>query len=590
MEKKFLAILALLLTAQPVLGEEITLKWNFQSSSGIWTVDITEDGSHAVAGSYDNYVYFFDGAGNLLWSYKTGDTVWSVALSEKGDYVVAGSKDRHVYLFSRTGELLWSYKTGDTVWSVDISRDGSYIVAGSYDNNVYFFDRGGRLLWKFKAFDIVLSTAISGDGEYVVAGSYDNNVYFFDRGGRLLWKFKAFDIVLSTAISGDGEYVVAGSYDNNVYFFDRGGRLLWKFKARDEIWGVDISTDGRYVVAGSRDNAFYQLNALGELLSKYTTKYFVSSVATSANGEYSVAGSYDNNVYYLVKTTARPPKPTYPKVVALKTVVDRVIEEGGTTKVEVTLQNIGDGLARNVRLVDRLPRGLELAAGNLTWAGELEPGGVEVVEYVVRAGPLLVREEVTYELPGVNVTYEDTRGIFYSFTGASISLTVIPRAPVEEPVAGVGVGAEIITAVKENRMYLLLVAVLAAAAAALIHVKRRREKALRMERVMLLRRLKGEAAARPVYEKERAGVRPLIPFRGGYEAYKRETLNLLRNMKSMVRSGDRPRTLGTFPEKPGEFFVSAVPYWVRSLFAGKERKAHRERNVALLQSIKKSIG
>ena len=363
---------------------------------------------------------------------------------------------------------------------------------------------------------------------------------------------------------------------------------MWKFKAKDEIWGVDISTDGRYVVAGSRDNAFYLLNALGELLSKYTTKYFVSSVATSSTGEYSVAGSYDNNVYYLVKTTARPPKPTYPKVVALKTAVDRVVEEGGSTKVEVTLQNIGDGVARNVRLADRIPRGLELVRGNLTWTGELEPGGVEVVEYVVRASPLLVKEEVTYELPGVNVTYEDTRGIFYSFTGASILLTVTPKAPAEEPAAGVG--ADILTMVKEKKMYLLAAALLAAAIAVLAAVKRRREKAVRAERVKLLRRLKGEAEARPFPRgKERAGSRSLIPFRGGYDAYKRETLNLLRNMKSMVRSGERPRVLSTFPEKPGETLVSALPYWVRSLLTGKERKAHRERNVALLQRIKKSI-
>jgi uncharacterized repeat protein (TIGR01451 family) len=558
MRNRYVLLLGILISISAVSavhGEEIGLKWNFQSSSGIWTVDITEDGSYAVAGSYDNYVYFFDGSGNLLWNYKTGDTVWSVAVSEKGDYAVAGSKDRNVYFFDGSGNLLWNYKTGDTVWSVDISRDGKYIVAGSYDNNVYFFDRSGRLLWKFKAFDIVLSTAISGDGEYVVAGSYDNNVYFFDRSGR----------------------------------------LLWKFKAKDEIWGVDISQDGRYVVAGSRDNAVYFLNSLGELLSKYTTKYFVSSVSTSSTGEKTVAGSYDNNVYYLVKTTTRPPKPTYPKVIALKTAHDRELLEGGTTTVEVTLQNIGDGVARNVRLTDAIPLGFELVMGNTTWTGELDPGGVEVVTYSIKAKKLSVSEKVTYELPEVNVTYEDVRGVFYSFTGASILVTVNPKAPEEKPPPAIGnrVSSYIgmITKGKEKLYLSLAGGILVAIAVALLALRRRHETAIRREKVRFLQRLKGEIGQRLVPpEKHPPGRRSFPLFRGGARTYKGETLNLLNNIKAMVRSGERPTGVETFPKKPGGSILSAVPYWLKALAARKESKAYREKNVTLLENIKETIG
>jgi len=371
--------------------------------------------------------------------------------------------------------------------------------------------------------------------------------------------------------------------------------LLWKFKARDEIWGVDISADGRYIVAGSRDNAFYLLNSIGELLSKYTTKYFVSSVAISATGEYSVAGSYDNNIYYFVKTSVRPPKPTYPKIVALKTTVDRIIMEGDTTTVEVTLQNIGDGVARNIKLTDIIPEGLELVEGNTTWTGELDPGGVEVVSYKIRAGALPVRENVTYELPGVNVTYEDSRGVFYSFTGASILLTVTPKAPVEKPSPGIGERVSAFLgkmAEGKEKLYLpVLGALLILIGVAMAVMRRKRERAVRRERVMLLRKIKGEITTKSVSLKDRRpGIGSFIPTRKGYQAYKRETINFLRRIKAMVRSGERPSEIRTFPEKPGGSVFTAAPYWLRNIVTRKEKKTIREKNVALLEDIKKTIG
>lgn len=371
--------------------------------------------------------------------------------------------------------------------------------------------------------------------------------------------------------------------------------MLWKFKARDEIWDVDISRDGRYVVAGSRDNAIYLLNSLGELLSKYTTKYFVSSVATSDTGEYSVAGSYDNNIYYFVKTSKKPPKPSYPKVVALKTAVDKHIVEGGSTTVEITLQNIGDGVAKNIKLRDTVPQGLELIEGNTTWAGELEPGGVEVVSYKIRAGALPVRENVTYELPGVNVTYEDSRGVFYSFTGASILVTVSPKPALEKPSAGIGkrISSYLDRIVKgKEKLYLpLLGGLLILLGAGLAIQRRKKERAMRRERVMLLRRIKGEIGTRSEALRERhRRIGSFIPTREGYRAYKRETINLLRNIKALARSGERPAALETFPEKPGGSISAAIPYWLRNLAGKKGKKTVREKNVALLEDIKKTIG
>ena len=52
-----------------------------------------------MAGSWGDYVYFFDRNGNLLWKYDTGWCVWGVAISADGKCVVAGSNDGYVYFF-----------------------------------------------------------------------------------------------------------------------------------------------------------------------------------------------------------------------------------------------------------------------------------------------------------------------------------------------------------------------------------------------------------------------------------------------------------------------------------------------------------
>lgn len=370
---------------------------------------------------------------------------------------------------------------------------------------------------------------------------------------------------------------------------------MWKFKAKDEIWDVDVSADGRYVVAGSRDNSVYFLNSLGELLGKYITKYFVSSVSISARGELFVAGSYDNNVYFFQKTTTRPPKPRYPKVIALKTTTDRTLVEGGVTTVEVTLQNIGDGVARNIRLSDSVPEGFELVEGNTSWAGELEPGGVEVVSYKIRANKLPVRDKVTYELPEVNVTYEDVRGVFYSFTGASILITVTPKLPPEQPpsvsiIDRMFSNLRVVTEYREKWFIPALGVLFLAFALALAVRRRRQSRVLRREKLMLLRRIKGEMGLEPMPLVEAVKEKSPIVSEGGYGAYKGETLNLLRAVKMMVRSGERPRVIRTFPKKPKGSFIRAVPYWLKALVFHKENKAYRAKNVALLENIKKAIG
>jgi len=118
-----------------------------------------------VAGSLDNWIYFFDRNGKLLWSHKTGGEVWSVAISQDGNYIVAGSDDCKIYFFDKSGNLLWSYKTGEAVGQVAVTQDGNYVVAGCEDYCVCFFDSeitpaGTQIPWHFGVIILVVVLAV----------------------------------------------------------------------------------------------------------------------------------------------------------------------------------------------------------------------------------------------------------------------------------------------------------------------------------------------------------------------------------------------------------------------------------------------
>ena len=122
---KILGIIGLFALLGVVFGDGVSPEWKYETGWAVYSVAISSDGNYIVAGSGDDYVYFFDKNGNLLWKYKTEGNVHSVAISADGNYIVAGSGGTdsnlnhygYVYLFDKNGNLLWKYKTGNGVWN-----------------------------------------------------------------------------------------------------------------------------------------------------------------------------------------------------------------------------------------------------------------------------------------------------------------------------------------------------------------------------------------------------------------------------------------------------------------------------------------
>ena len=94
-------------------NKEVLLVYDKNSSEPLWeyvadeeinrcSVDISEDGSYVVAGSWDNNIYSFDTLnGTLRWIHETQSNIKCVAISSDGEYVTVGDTMSRVYFFKK---------------------------------------------------------------------------------------------------------------------------------------------------------------------------------------------------------------------------------------------------------------------------------------------------------------------------------------------------------------------------------------------------------------------------------------------------------------------------------------------------------
>ena len=229
----------------------------------MWTdVPASKAARTIAAGSTDNFVYVYDGAGNLLWSYNTGTDVASVAVSANGTYIAAGGLGGKLYLFTRDGTKLWEKNItvqgsggggmGTESKSVAISADGEYIVAGGL-NNLYVYKKDGTLHWSHAGRETCVS--ISPNGDYIAACVKYGNAHLFSTASSApLWTKTNIDsFYIATS---DPGYVVVSEKGNQIFLFDAAGNQIWSYsdtKWTNEYIRVDMTQDGLSLVAVNDD-------------------------------------------------------------------------------------------------------------------------------------------------------------------------------------------------------------------------------------------------------------------------------------------------------------------------------------------------
>lgn len=284
----------------PGLGKrsEVHELWTGNAENIVWGVAISKEAEYVAAGSWDNYVYFFDKTGQLLWKNKTSDYVKSVAISKNAELIIAGSYDKNIYAFNKNGRLIWRYKTESYVRGVSISESGETISAGSWSGTIYLLDKKGALIWKKELGSPILSVSVSGNGERIVAACEDKKVYAFSKNEKLLWKYEPDYVVGSVSTSESGDYVALGCADKYVCMLDKNGKLLWKVEIGNTIKSVSLTSDGKTILACASDKYVYAIDKEGKLLWIHKTKFDPWDLACSGTGAFFAVSTRNNAVIF----------------------------------------------------------------------------------------------------------------------------------------------------------------------------------------------------------------------------------------------------------------------------------------------------
>jgi hypothetical protein len=221
---------------------------HFNPTSGLYGVDISDDGHVVVVSTYDMIFIWEDGdSRGTLGNY--GQT--TARVSGDGSVVVLGDFNGYMkaYRWNAVGpyyELLIQDYTGHPwVTSVGVSRDGSTIMAGTFQyspansGKVLMYDTtSSDPLWEHENYgDYVASVALTPDGSRGVCGSwgqygstYGEVLSVFDRSSStplfsLLDDIDEPGSIFSVAISDSGNYVAAGGKAVHAREFGNGGQV-----------------------------------------------------------------------------------------------------------------------------------------------------------------------------------------------------------------------------------------------------------------------------------------------------------------------------------------------------------------------------
>jgi outer membrane protein assembly factor BamB len=219
------------------------------------------DGSRAVIGSYDRYLYALDPAeGTVNWKFPTGNGVVARP-ARAGSLFIFGSEDGSIYgVEAETGTLRWSCRTGRAVRSSTAVRD-DFAIAGSDDGSVYCLATGnGDIVWRSRLWGPVRSTPVIADGK-VIVGSDDGYLYTLDATtGKTIWREPCGGPVRSTAAVADGRVYIASWYGVVSCFAIESGRRIWQQGFDAEVASSPV-VQGNKMLLGITDGALIALDA-----------------------------------------------------------------------------------------------------------------------------------------------------------------------------------------------------------------------------------------------------------------------------------------------------------------------------------------
>jgi photosystem II stability/assembly factor-like uncharacterized protein len=273
------------------------------------SIQITSDGTKAIAGSSSNTGLWYSTNGGQSWTQSSTNTTGSFnsVATGGGTKAIAGSNRNTGLWYSVNGGQSWTQSSTNTTgnfFSVAISTDGTKAIAVSINTGLWYSVNGGQT-WTQSSTNTTgefYSIAISADGTKAIAGSASDTGLWYSTNGGQSWTKSSTNTTgnfYSIAISADGTKAIAGSFSGNntgLWYSTNGGQTWTQASTNTtgDFYSVAINTDGTKAIAGSYSNTGLWYSANGgqtwTQASTNTTGYFFT-VAISADGTKVVAGS-----------------------------------------------------------------------------------------------------------------------------------------------------------------------------------------------------------------------------------------------------------------------------------------------------------
>jgi len=303
-------LLSLLISAgaaEPVHKPRI----EYKADGAVRWVGVSQDGSHAVAGTSDGKVLLFSNASSApVWSYNAGSAINTVGISADAGFIAAGTDGGRVLLFRRASSSpAWTAELGGSVTCLALSSDGTTLAAGSYLGALGFYATSSAApIWNTTLGGSVLSAALPSAAGSLAAATSDGMLWHFQRASSVSdWNITTIQSFSSVAMSADGTAIAAGGRDGRVYLVSSAGSGLWNYSTGGSVNAVAISSDGSHIAAGtSMTNRLYLFSKASATPLWSAPGGSVLGVALSRDGSYIAAGGYDSQVYLYEKGSAVP--------------------------------------------------------------------------------------------------------------------------------------------------------------------------------------------------------------------------------------------------------------------------------------------
>jgi hypothetical protein len=395
-------------------------------------------------------VMFFDSKGEELGSYTFSAPVHSLTALKTGITAcsgVAGVWNGKVYaFFMPKGEKRidsygkkWEFYIGERIYTLtpaDFDGDGYedmlLVGTGSHIDksfgNLYALpvqSYPSNYTWKYAVSSKVESiTTLDLMGDMLrndVAVGYGKRVDVLDFNASLVWSYEASAQVNALApadFDGDGalDDLIVGA-GSEVIGVDSHKQEVWRLDLGEEVVAIaPVDRDGNGVIDYHLVAAGKKIYAVkeGALSWEFDTGIEIDALTLADfDGDgiredvALISGNalfaYDRALLYL------------PVLIINKSA--SVVNE--SVNVTLVVKNTGDGIARDVKLFDYIPKGWEVLAGKTSWRGDLSPGKKVAISYL-----LMPPSPGNHTLPGAEASYYDKYGRSYRVNSSSVELSI----------------------------------------------------------------------------------------------------------------------------------------------------------------------